>query len=62
MVLLGVFDDVFLKRPEKDHSHNVWDAKVSDQQKHLRFNPGRGALTLELLMKHLGDMKNSSTT
>jgi hypothetical protein len=53
------FDDVFIKRPEKDHSHNVWDWCVSVQQKGLRFTPGKGALTFELLMKHLRELSNA---
>jgi hypothetical protein len=59
LVSQKVFHDVFLKRPEKDHSHSVWDTKVADQQAHTRINPGKGALTPELLLKHLREMSNS---
>jgi hypothetical protein len=59
MVKERVFEDVYIKRPEKDHSHNVWDQMVSVQQKGLRFTPGKGALTFDLLMKHLREINNS---
>jgi hypothetical protein len=59
LVSMNVFNDVYIKRPEKDHSHNVWDRCVADQQSSLRLNPGKGAITPELLMDNLKQMPHS---
>jgi hypothetical protein len=58
MVKEGVFEDVYLNRPMVYHSHGVWDRMVAIQQKHFRFSPGTGAITFELLMKHIREIPN----
>jgi hypothetical protein len=60
MAAEGVFDDVWVKRPAKDHSHNVWDGVGAWMYNNLLFNPGKGALTFELLMAHLREIPKSS--
>jgi hypothetical protein len=59
LVKQDVFEDVYLNRPMVYHSHGVWDRMVAVQHKARRFSPGKGAMTLELLMKHLREIPNA---
>ena len=59
LVKKGVFREVFIKRLMRFHSHNIADAMIAKQEKHNRFRPGHGAITPELLKKHLGEIANA---